>query len=264
MMLVNPGAVTIPTSSKPPKFQAPVSGVAPDPLAGITFTLRLQTHSGFGATPLAPLGLYQDAAKTIPATQDFDPVAAWEGVLMGVPVTAVQADEDKQPYLLFVDGVPTVVFDGVDDRMTVALAVGNDFFAAVGCSMEISTAQGSAYAPFFLTADNEARLCWRLDATAWGAYGTGAISSGESLAAGAYNLQVDAVDAGATAIVTLYRSNVEKGASGMYNDGGTSPLTLGAEPGFNRYLNGALVFVLFTPDHAARATISTYTDSLLP
>lgn len=34
-----------------------------DPLAGIPFALRLQTHSGFGATPNAPIGLYKPATS---------------------------------------------------------------------------------------------------------------------------------------------------------------------------------------------------------
>lgn len=43
-------------------FTATGGGPSPpvDPLAGIPFSLRLQTHSGFGATPNATTGLYQN------------------------------------------------------------------------------------------------------------------------------------------------------------------------------------------------------------
>jgi hypothetical protein len=87
------------------------SDAVDDPLAGISFALRLQTHNGNNV----PLGLYQDTACAVPATMDGDPIAAWKGTLMGSPVTFTQADSQQQPLLFFQAGVPVVLGDGVDD-----------------------------------------------------------------------------------------------------------------------------------------------------
>lgn len=88
-----------------------VNATAPDPLIDFSFFARLQTHFGDNV----PLGLYQDTACTIPATQDFDPVAAWRDELSGSNVVFSNSNPDQQPVLLFVGGVPVVAFDGVDD-----------------------------------------------------------------------------------------------------------------------------------------------------
>lgn len=85
---------------------------ASDPLAGIPFSIRLQTHIPGSNTPL---GLYQDIACTIPATQDGDPIAAWRDELSDSGLVAIQADTQKQPMLVFEASVPTIMFDGVDD-----------------------------------------------------------------------------------------------------------------------------------------------------
>jgi hypothetical protein len=88
---------------------------AGDPLEGIIFAYgRFQTHNGDNV----PLGLWQDVAATIPAVDPFTPVAAWTDELTGSGAIAVQADPDKQPILEFVNGVPALYFDGIDDCMS--------------------------------------------------------------------------------------------------------------------------------------------------
>jgi hypothetical protein len=82
-----------------------------DPLVDYSFSARLQAHAGDNV----PLGLYQDTACTIPATQEFDPIAAWRDELSGSNEKFVNSNTDQQPLLIFVDGVPVVSFDGVDD-----------------------------------------------------------------------------------------------------------------------------------------------------
>jgi hypothetical protein len=89
---------------------------ASDPLAGIDFTIRLQTHNGDNV----PLGLYQDVACTIPAVNEFDPVGAWRDELSDSGRLLITDHTDHQPVLVFVDGVPVVEFDGVDDYMLTA------------------------------------------------------------------------------------------------------------------------------------------------
>lgn len=85
----------------------------PDPLSGIPFTIRLQAHNGDGV----PSGLWQDVSCTIPATQDFDPVAGWTDTVGGTGTIATQSDVALQPFLLFEDDLPYLVFDGVDDYL---------------------------------------------------------------------------------------------------------------------------------------------------
>lgn len=89
---------------------------SPDPLAGITFTLRLQTHNGNNV----PLGLYKDVACTIPATAENDAIAAWRDELGTSGLIATQSDASKRPLLKFVNGVPTVSPDGTNDSLNVA------------------------------------------------------------------------------------------------------------------------------------------------
>lgn len=83
-----------------------------DPLAGLNWAARLQTHIPGSNTPL---GLYQDVACTIPCTMDGDPVAAWRDELSASAVIATQSNSQLQPLLVFDTGIPTILFDGVDD-----------------------------------------------------------------------------------------------------------------------------------------------------
>lgn len=89
------------------------AGAAPwvDPLAAYTFALRLQTHRGDGV----PVGLFQDAAGTVPATADGDPVGCWKDVLGAGLLSATQSVSTQRPTLRFRSGIPTLAFDGVDD-----------------------------------------------------------------------------------------------------------------------------------------------------
>lgn len=73
---------------------------------------RFQTHIAGDNTPLF---MYQDAACTTPATTDYDPIWVIVDELGTSGLRAVQADSNKQGYLLMVGGVPTVQFDAVDD-----------------------------------------------------------------------------------------------------------------------------------------------------
>ncbi len=101
------------------------------------------TLRGYGATPLAanpaeaapysvcgdpvsqlvpnyaPLGLYQDLACTVPATTEGHPIAAWRDELTPSGLTAVQAEGEKRGVLHFINGVPCVRTDSVDDGYTI-------------------------------------------------------------------------------------------------------------------------------------------------
>tara|TARA_R110001599_G_scaffold43384_1_gene129885 strand:- start:630 stop:1319 length:690 start_codon:yes stop_codon:yes gene_type:complete len=79
-----------------------------DSLLGLTFKLRLQTHIGDGV----PVGLYQDIAKTIPATLEGDPIAVWADELSASGQEVIQANASLQPTLSFDSGLPFVDFAG--------------------------------------------------------------------------------------------------------------------------------------------------------
>ena len=96
-----------------------------DPLAGIPFSLRLQTHGG----EVLPLGLYKDTACTIPATNEGDLIAAWRDEISGSGLVAVQDVSTKRPSLRFVAGRPVVRFDGVDDVLQTTIQAPDDAFS---------------------------------------------------------------------------------------------------------------------------------------
>jgi hypothetical protein len=96
-----------------PSFAALLSGGGGDvdPLAGIAYRLRFETHHGDKV--LRPY-FFQDVARTTPVVDEGDPVAT-----MGpadaelVPEQATGASQGM--YLLEADGTPYVDADGVDD-----------------------------------------------------------------------------------------------------------------------------------------------------
>jgi hypothetical protein len=73
-----------------------------------SYQLRLQTHNGDNV----PLGLYQDAAMTIPAMEDGDPIYVWKDVLTSSGLVYTAPDSSQRPTLRFRYGVPVVNFPG--------------------------------------------------------------------------------------------------------------------------------------------------------
>lgn len=90
---------------------------AGDPLAGISFLIRLQTHNGNNV----PLGLYQDSACTTPATADGDPIGGWRDEL-GTSGLVATSSGTARPLLKFVSGVPVVRFDGTNDFLVATVS----------------------------------------------------------------------------------------------------------------------------------------------
>lgn len=86
-----------------------------DPLAGISWVLRLQTKSGFGANPNAIIGLYQDVSCTIPVVSAGDLVAARRDELGTSGVIASQSNSGKRGILNFDGSTPYVECDGSND-----------------------------------------------------------------------------------------------------------------------------------------------------
>lgn len=126
-----------------------------DPLAGITFALRLQTHRGDGV----PLGLYQDAACTVPATEDGDPVGGWRDELSGSGLVAEQSVSTKRPTLRFAGGIPVLEFDGVDDWLDIGFWGGQQVYSA---AIKSNTPNWSTYYSIVDTCDFEINTRWGL------------------------------------------------------------------------------------------------------
>jgi hypothetical protein len=85
-----------------------------DPFSDFDFTFRLQTHNG----DRVPLGLYQDAACTIPAIADGDPVGGWRDELSESGIVLSQSSATKRPILRFIFDTPVLEFDGIDDFLS--------------------------------------------------------------------------------------------------------------------------------------------------
>jgi len=80
-----------------------------DPLAGIDFALRLQTHRGDGV----PVGLFTDAGTT--SAGESDSVYTWADELSNSGLSAVQSNAMKRGTLEFLNGIPFLSMDYVDD-----------------------------------------------------------------------------------------------------------------------------------------------------
>lgn len=93
--------------------------IVTDPLSSITSLLRIQTHDGDNV----PVGLYQDVAMTIPATDAGHVVAAWRDEIGESGVVFTQATAANRPILQFEGGIPVLDFDGVNDSLTSIAAI---------------------------------------------------------------------------------------------------------------------------------------------
>lgn len=107
-------------------FVGPIRGIVSytngptDPLAGVTFALRLQTHVQGSNTPV---GLFKDTACTIPATTAGDLIKGWKDVLGTSALAVIQATDANCPTLQFSSGVPVVRFDGLAQFMALGTSI---------------------------------------------------------------------------------------------------------------------------------------------
>lgn len=89
-----------------------------DPLEGIDFSARWQSHRGDDVS----YQFYTDVEGTVPAVE-WDPVAAWRDGLSGGGLMLAQSNPDKRPLLVFDgNGHPCLEFDGIDDVLDVPAA----------------------------------------------------------------------------------------------------------------------------------------------
>lgn len=89
------------------KSTAPV-----DPLAGISFRIRLEAYNDGGS----PTSAYTDLAGTILATDpDVDVIASFRNVFWSTDIAAVQGTVPARPMFIVEDGLPAWFWDGIDD-----------------------------------------------------------------------------------------------------------------------------------------------------
>lgn len=223
-------------------------GVA-DPLAGIVFALRLQTHKGDNV----PLGLWQDTAGTIPAVLDGDPVARWDDVLGTSGLSALQANTMQQPLLRFVNGTPVVRFDGVDDQMVVTTPVvqAQPNLVSVAGIADVSANHGR-----FVDTSSGARQILNL------AVNTGLFS----IYAG--GSQVDGINDRSSnyhVFTADFDSSSESFVDGLPEVSGSAGNNALQNPNLgNQELDGDIVAVLVTASTASRALIDSTLATLLP
>lgn len=129
-----------------------------DPLAGYNWAARLQM-----STPPEPLGLWQDVAMTIPATLDFDPIAACSDEL-STSAVVTQPNPDLQPILFNSAWLPSAAFDGSDDFLggvvvasttvyTVAIVIERAASVPGSHKVAVSYGQGAFANTLYLGAD---------------------------------------------------------------------------------------------------------------
>lgn len=97
---------------------------SPDPLAGISFLLRLQNKFGSSNTPYQ---VFKNTAATTPATVAGDVEQAWADVLSGSGLVATQVTSLIAPKLDFLSSIPQNVFDGTDSWSLPIASIAGDF-----------------------------------------------------------------------------------------------------------------------------------------
>jgi hypothetical protein len=237
-----------------------------DPLVGISFSLRLQTHRGDGI----PLGLYQDTACTIPATADGHSVAAWRDEISGSNLVATQSVSTKRPILRLLSGIPTVKFDGVDDFLSVTLPRPFPFSLATGAK-SASTASGgmSGYGSTALAIGNGFSgfapdgAFWLWGPNSGTTYGeTGTIDT-------SWHVHKALIESGSNSAWTMVRDGIEVGSVGLTGSSLTDTATtlyLGAD-GNDAVWNGHMTSYLQAGgiwNSATVAHINQYLASILP
>lgn len=214
--------------------------IAVEALAGLTFTMRMQTHNGDNV----PLGLWQDTAMTIPATQEFDPVAAWSDELSNSGMVLTTDHVDHIPLLIFVNGVPTVEFDGIDDYMRTADFNFNLADRTVCCVWAQITNQGNDGVVLFPppTGNDDSQDIALISIGAYGASATTKGGAGTAYNLGhtisnpiPWNIYTDRFTAGAGAI---FYDGIQEDA-GAYASFGTA--TKGVLIA-SRFLGGVVIF----------------------
>ncbi len=80
-------------------------------------SILFATHSPGSAVPT---GLYKDAAGTVPATDEGDPIKCLRQPINGNTIVATQTDSGKIGTLSYIDGFPVIVSDGATSVYNIA------------------------------------------------------------------------------------------------------------------------------------------------
>lgn len=223
---------------------------SPDPLAGIVFAIRAQNHNG----DLVPLGYYQDVACTIPAVTEFDTVMGWKDEFNGIGLSFTQADPDKSPLLIFVNGVPILQFDGVDDELSAPLA--DVAVQTIFLMCKSLSSGGSGFGRALSYIENR-------EIGAFGAGGKWAWFSPLTNSALSWNVWgVMAVDIQSNAVAILYADGVEGATLNPSDVSVSTTLTIGSQGG-NHYLPCDIAAVLGSHAGPTPAEIVLVSEYLL-
>lgn len=109
-------------------------GIEPpvDPISGFTFFARLQTHRGDNI----PIGLYQENSFDVPATQEGDQISMWADEISDSGVVFDFSYGGSLPFLTFIDGVPCVAWNGLDNFAKNFGTLNQPFSCWFGCRID--------------------------------------------------------------------------------------------------------------------------------
>lgn len=230
-------------------------GPPPDPLADISFAIRLQTHRP-GSN--VPIGLYQDTACTIPSTMDGDPIAAWRDELSDSGITLIQPDAQKQPILVFDGGVPTVVTDNVDDFLQAAFTLNQPTLVQAGFNQQTPGVPGSE---IIFDGFNTYGGAWLQDSvTKFFVFAGSSFNLFDFIGNGTYGVGSVYFNGAASEIWKAGGIN-SVGNAGTGNMGG---LTIGSAADGTRVTNTSYISVMIPVNVSDQSIVEEYTVTLLP
>lgn len=143
--------VESPISSGTIAYSSPDNVATPDLIStwevGVGGTAPVPTVELVELPVYKSLGLYQDAACTIPALNDGDPIGGWRDEISGSLKKITVSISTKRPTLRFVNGVPVVRCDGIDDDLagTDLTTQTNSRFVSIGLALRGDTQYKSGF-----------------------------------------------------------------------------------------------------------------------
>ncbi len=207
----------------------------------------------------SPVGVYQDAACTVPATADFDPVWTIVDELGITGTRATQADSNKQMYLFEqAAGIWVLVSDGVDDGYLTTLNLSSPYSIAFS-----GKANGAPASNRFINSDSSNRLIAFNRPSNAAFLGGTVVNSTDTVPGTTPAVGILTEDA----VAAVYVDNVDVTTNPSFSGVAWGVVTIGVSAAagetFDGYISGLFLAtsVWSAPD---RTTIDTYMQTLLP
>ena len=239
-----------------PQCPMPLGGAPPDPLAGISFSLRFETHNG----DKVPKGLYTDTVGTVPVSADGDTVAAirnWRGDNSIIYTQTVSA---QRPIFHYgTNGYPIVSFDGVSQCMAGTVAATLPYTIATGAQ-----APSSSFALRMVTSQNHNCLL-TFNSSGYGVYVQGDFIKDDTTFAG-NNWGAGVLVEPATGNAAFYFNGTSytDAAPGVHDWGTVGLNGAGAFAGFVAANMSCLFIAPSALSPTDRATVKAYIATLNP